>query len=292
MNEPNIVILAGGISSRMKKSSPELDGIETELLQQARMKPKAMLGVGAQSRPFLDYLLYSVQQAGYRDLVIVISDRDTAIRTYYEDQGGETNFPSLSFSYAVQKIPHGRTKPLGTADALETALLAKPEWRGKQFTVCNSDNLYSVSVLQTLLMCTDYNALIDYDRSALNFDEHRIAGFAIIKHDESCYLTDIIEKPSREELQSAIGSGRRIGVSMNIFRFSYDSIFPILARVPFHPVRNEKELPEAVRMLAVEEPGSMRTIPVAEHVLDLTSQSDIPLVQAYLHQEFPDFFRT
>jgi glucose-1-phosphate adenylyltransferase len=76
---------------------------------------------------------------------------------------------------------------------------------------------------------------------------------------------------------------------MNIFRFSYDRILPYLESVPLHPVRHEKELPAAVKMMIAEYPRSVFALPLAEHVIDLTSQSDIPTVKEYLAKEFPEF---
>ena len=42
----------------------------------------------------------------------------------------------------------GRVKPSGTADALFQALFQFKELRSKDFCVCNSDNLYSVSAFE------------------------------------------------------------------------------------------------------------------------------------------------
>src|SRR5258708_15375713 len=141
----NIVVLAGGISSRMKQHSPNL--LDADLKKDAETKSKAMIGVGEGKRPFLDYLLRNIFRAGYDDAVIVVNDRDTMIREYYLTSGATGKkkwFEGLKISFAVQTIPPQRNKPLGTADALLEALLSKPEWKGKNFTVCNSDNLYSV----------------------------------------------------------------------------------------------------------------------------------------------------
>lgn len=289
MSSPNVVILAGGISSRMKKELQYSSDCDTTLKQEVVRKSKAMLGVGSQARPFLDYVLYNIAQAGYRNVVIVVGERDPSIREYYEQSGGDKQFPLLSFSYAVQPIPDGRTKPLGTADALLYALKAAPSWKGQSFVVCNSDNLYSVGALQALLEDSHTNAMIDYDRSALCFEQQRIEQFSVIKKDAEGYLVDIIEKPSVDLIASVADANGRIGVSMNIFKFSYDMIFPFLEAVPLHPTRQEKELPQAVTMMVAKYPKSMWTIPFSEHVIDLTSQSDIPFVKEYLQKNFSEF---
>ena len=283
---PNVVILAGGVSSRMKKESNALS-LDPLLLQDAQEKSKAMIGVGDNKRPFLDYLLYNIEQAGYRNVVIVVGERDDSIRKYYETGDGAKLFPSLDISYAVQKIPTRRQKPLGTADALLEALKAMTAWKRQKLTVCNSDNLYSVNALQLLLEDRHDNAMIDYDRSALKFGQERITQFAVIKKDADGFLEDVIEKPSAEEITSASDRSGRIGVSMNFFRLSYDTIYPFLEKVPLHPHRQEKELPIAVKMMINRYPRSMFTIPLSEHVPDLTNPADILEVKAYLEREFP-----
>ncbi|HEV8538946.1 MAG TPA: sugar phosphate nucleotidyltransferase [Bacteroidota bacterium] len=284
--EPNIVILAGGISSRMKQQASASSTLDASLRKDAQEKSKAMIGVGDDSRPFLDYLLYNMERAGYEDVVIVVGERDDSIRRRYEGDEGEHLSRSMKISYAVQKIPAGRTKPLGTADALLEALEANPGWKGRKLTVCNSDNLYSITSLRLLRMDSHDNAMIDYDRSALIFNQERITQFAVIKKDARGFLQDIIEKPSEDDITLATDSSGRIGVSMNFFRFSYDAIYPFLVSIPLHPVRQEKELPLAVKMMVERYPGSMFTIPLSEHVPDLTTQSDILEVRSYLAKEF------
>ncbi len=288
---PNIIILAGGISSRMKKTTPAVAQLDPALRRDAEEKSKAMIGVGENARPFLDYLLQNIAVAGYRNVVIVIGEKDDSIRTYYEEGDGEKRFPSLKFSYAVQPIPSGRQKPLGTADALWHALESMPAWRGESFTVCNSDNLYSQTALGLMLADAHANAMIDYDRAALQFVHERIAQFAVIEKDAEGFLTDIIEKPSPGEMARVAGSNGRIGVSMNIFRLAYDRILPCLEAVPLHPVRREKELPAAVKMLVGHNPQAVFTISRSEHVPDLTTPSDILPVKEYLHERFPNYDR-
>lgn len=281
MHEPNIVILAGGISSRMKRSAA--GATDETLRNQATGKPKSMISVGAGQRPFLDYLLYNVQSAGYRDVVLVIGGSDTRMREYYDQKNKPGILKELGIRFAVQKIPPGRSKPLGTADALLCALESRPDWKAQHLTVCNSDNLYSIGALRFLLEHSVPNALIKYDFKALQFPPERIHQFAVIRTDADDCLTDIIEKPSEEQLKSVGGNP---GVSMNIFRFSYDDILPFLNSVPLHPERGEKELPEAVRMMAKARPRSVRTYDRAEFVPDLTTVDDIPAVQRFIRENF------
>ena len=286
MDENNLVILAGGISSRMKKPISESVSIDKNLLNEANHKSKSMIGIGAKSRPFLDYLLYNAKQCGYKEIVIVISENDNSIREHYGLKDSGNNYFGLSISYAVQKIPSNRIKPLGTADALYQALLSREDWIGKRFTVCNSDNLYSKQALKMMLDTDHLNAMIDYDRNSLKFDLERIGKFAVTIKNKNGFLIDIIEKPGNEIMDSIAKESGYIGVSMNLFRFSYDMIFPFLEIVPLHPLRNEKEVTTAIKMMIDEYPESLYTYYLSEHVPDLTNKEDILQVKKYLEEEF------
>ena len=277
--DPNIAILAGGVSSRMRQSVSRQNDLNPRLRSDAERKPKAMIGIGRHARPFLDYLLDNIARAGYRNVAIVIGDGGDVIRNYCENPRGGGQFPDLRFSFATQTISPGWEKPAGTADALLQALNTMQSWQHRKFTVCNSDNLYSEHVLRMILEDSHRNAMIDYDRSALRFDQERISQFAIVQRDSDGFLLDILEKPSSKNIAENRG---RIGVSMNIFRFSYDDIYPVLNEIPFHPVRGEKELPNAVRMLVERIPHSVYAIPIAEHVPDLTSVADVLSVADHL----------
>ncbi len=286
MSDGRLVILAAGISSRMKKSAvPQMIADKT-LIDDADYKAKSMIGVGKDHRPFLDYLLYNARQTGYKDVLIIVGEKDDSIRKYYGQKDRDNEFHGLKISYATQWIPTGKEKPIGTADALYQGLKYRSDWSGLQFTVCNSDDLYSEKALKLMLQNDFKNAIIDYDRRALQFEWNRIEKFAVTIKDEEGFLTNIIEKPSEDQIRAAEGKNGFIGVSMNIFRLKYDMIYPFLEKVPFHPVRNEKELPEAVTMMAAAHPKSVFAFPFAEHVPDLTDKNDILPVKKYLETHF------
>jgi NDP-sugar pyrophosphorylase family protein len=289
--EPNLVILAGGISSRMRKSQATHSSVNPKLIEEAENKSKAMISVGENGRPFMDYLLYNVREAGYKDIVIVIGERDDHLKQYYGSADYRNDFHGLSISYAIQKIPRGRVKPLGTADALLCGLKSRPDWNGTKLTVCNSDNLYSVEAFRLLLNSPHLSAMIDYDRDALQFEKSRVEHFAVIQKDSDGWLTNIVEKPSRDILARMTGPDGRVGVSMNIFRFTYDEVLPFLNLTPLHPVRQEMEIPAAIMLMLEHEQDKrvMMTYPFAEVVPDLTSKDDIAKVQEYLRRTYPNF---
>lgn len=283
---PTLVVLAGGVSSRMRM--PSAERLPSPLAEAAHTKPKAMLPVGRNGRPFLDYLLLNIQRAGYRHVVIVVGEHDQSIERYYRAEGGTQHVPGLRLSFVPQRVPHGRVTPLGTADALLQAFRAFPEWRSESVTVCNSDNLYLPASLRLVLEDNHVHAVIAYDRAALRFSDERIARFSALVCDKDGFLTDIIEKPTTQELERARRTNGGISVSMNLWRFTYDHLLPYLEAVSLHPSRHEKELPTAVRMLVTDHPQAVHAIRVAEHVLDLTSQDDISVVQQFVRKEYPE----
>jgi ADP-glucose pyrophosphorylase len=284
MHEPNLMILAAGMSSRMKKAASA--ALDPALQRDADAKAKAMIGVGPGGRPFLDYLLYNAWLAGYRDIVIVVGDQNDAVRQHYGALDRGNIYHGLTISYAVQRIPAGRTKPLGTADAVLQGLLARPDWAGGQFTVCNSDNLYSVRALTELREAVSPCSVIDYDRNTLAFPADRTEAFAVLQKGADGSLIDIIEKPSAADIARCSGANGRVGVSMNIWRFRSSLILPALEDTPLHPDRSEKELPSAVMLMLRRNPGCLTAFPLAEHVPDMTMRDDLLAVRRYLDEHF------
>jgi NDP-sugar pyrophosphorylase family protein len=282
-----LVILAGGISSRMKRAAASTT-LDAQHQYEADHLPKSMISIGNSKRPFLDYLLYNARSAGYTDIVIVIGRNDDSIRAYYGPLEKKNSFHGLSISYAMQSIPEGRTKPLGTADALLQGLLSVPEWSGKYFTVCNSDNLYSVAALSALLNVSENSSMSDYDSEALGIASNRVNQFAVTKKDAEGNLLSIIEKPSESEMKECRNVAGKLGVSMNMFRLPYDKAVSVLREVPLHPVRLEKELPAAVIMMIERYHEKVRAVECAEPVPDLTSKDDIGPVSEMLLRSFPE----
>jgi len=281
-----LVILAGGASSRMKQSVTSA-GLDTRLMFDADRHTKSMIRLGAEGRPFLDYLLYNARSAGCTDIVLVVSEQDMTMRSHFGGEDKGNMYHGLSISYAVQRIPPGRAKPMGTADALLQALHAMPAWSGSGFTVCNSDNLYSSRAFAAMGNVGATGGLIDYDRDALGLAPERTAQFAVIGKSAEGWLETIIERPTDEDVARCRSANGRVGVSMNLYRFRYDMILPFLESVPEHPMRREKELPEAVRLMVEAHPDEMRVVEFAEPVPDLTSKDDIVRMQEILAASFP-----
>jgi glucose-1-phosphate adenylyltransferase len=283
----NLIILAGGASSRMK-SNTQAKGLNSKAIEQANTRSKGLIEVGPNNLPFLHYLLQNAKTAGYNNIFIVIGETDTLFQEVYGKSLKNNAFHGLSISFAHQYIPKGRNKPLGTADAVYQTLIQYPELQNAQFTVCNSDNLYSTHVLGALRRSSAINALIGYDRDSLDFPVERIARFALMKFDDSYNLIDIIEKPDNKLIRNYMDADGKLRVSMNIFKFNGQQFFPYLENCPLHPVRNEKELPTALMNMIAAFPKSVQVIPISEHVPDLTSKNDIIRVSILLGQTYPN----
>jgi NDP-sugar pyrophosphorylase family protein len=282
----NLIILAGGASSRMKKQV-SLDNLSEEEIAQANERSKGLIGVGPNGRPLLDYLLLNAKKAGYKNIYIIIGEHGDLFKEYYGSENSNNDFNGLTISFATQYIPEGRIKPFGTADALFQAVEQYPELNSQDYTVCNSDNLYSTEALYALRETTSPNAFISYNRDSMEFPLERISRFAIAKLSENNQLLDILEKPTAEVLESYKDAEGKLRVSMNAFKFNGALLNRYLKNCPVHPERDEKELPTVLLNTLKEHPDTTLGIPFSEHVPDLTAKEDIAEVKAYLKKHYP-----
>lgn len=260
------VLLARGLGSRMRHDD---DGTSLTERQRdaAAAGAKGMMPVGAQTRPFLDYVLSALADAGCTSVCFVVAPDHTAIRDYYNGPGRPER---LKIDYAIQPI----------ADGTARAVMCAQPFAGRDpFLVLNSDNLYSVRVLRGLVDL-DGPGLPAYQRDTLiqdsGFPSDRVTGFAAIEIDRDGYLTRIVEKPGGAYYEAA---GPRALISMNVWRFDA-RIFDACRDVAISS-RGEYELPEAVA-LAIARGVTFRAIPAGGAVLDLSRRSDVALVSERL----------
>ena len=285
-----LLILAGGMASRMKKAlAEENSNLDPKLVAQANAVTKGMIQVGKNGKTLIDYQLYNAHLAGIEEVMLLLHPTDTVSQEYCESLMAKDATWGMKIVFARQQIAADREKPAGTADAVYQALSQHADWQKGRVIVCNSDNLYSVNALKTLWASEVPQALISYHRDSLLYPEERISAFALIRTDEEGYLLEIIEKPTKEQADELMAKQGRLGVSMNVFVFEASTFLPYLAKTPFHPVRNEKELPTSVVMFGEGEGKGFFAIPLAENVPDLTSKEDILVMQKYLEETYGDF---
>lgn len=273
--DKKLIIMAGGASSRMKRSL-ETSELTPQTKKIASSAHKSLIPLGSKQKPLLFHLIQNAVNAGFKEVYIITSPENEAFRECVGSASKNNLFAGALVHYAIQYLPQGRNKPLGTADAVQQAMEQHPELKNESFTICNGDNLYSVHAFALLLAPRDTpHALISYNRSSLNYSSARMSSFAIIDISEEGLLENIIEKPDPETLKDYEETSDYIGVSMNIFSFKGALLFPYLKNCPIHLERNEKELPEAVRIMMEEPKNKIRCFKVSEHILDLTSAEDL-----------------
>lgn len=265
------VLLARGLGSRMKAGHDE--ALTPAQAAAAAAGAKGMMPVGPGiNRPFLDYVLSALADAGGTDVCFIVAPDHAAIRAYYDGAGQPSR---LRLHYAIQEIADG------TARAVQAA---REFAGGDPFLVLNSDNLYPAPVLRSLIDL-DGPGLPAYRRDALivdsGFPADRVAAFAAIEVDAAGLLTRIVEKPGQAYYDAA---GPDALISMNVWRFDR-RIFDACRDVPLS-ARGEYELPEAVG-LAVSRGVPFRAVPASGAVLDLSRQSDVTMVSARLAGQDP-----
>ena len=257
----------------MKKDIDGLSALDPKLIEQANTLPKSMIGLGRGGRPFLDYVLHNAAQAGVKEVILMLNPKDTVSQPHYEKLMQEGKSWGLVFSFGRQYMAEGRTKPMGTSDAIEQALAQFPAWKNSRFIVCNGDNFYPSKAFKLLLETEYPNAMLDWD--TVGYTVERIRNCAVVKKDEEGFLVDLIEKPNEEEWTIITNTMARIGISWNIFSFTGSDLLPFLEKTPLHPVRNEKEIPVTVKRWASEKPKSIFAIQISDIIPDLNSKQDI-----------------
>ena len=273
-----IVVLAAGMSSRMKKSTDSSIGLTKA--DEANKKSKSLITFG--NKPFIYFLLENIVDAGFQNVIMVVGQD-------YEDFKNEMdkflNISKINIEYAIQSIPENRVKPFGTADAVYQTMDQIVKLKNQSFCVCNSDNLYSTKSLKLIRENSYDNAVLAYDRDSLNFPKDRVSSFSILMTNSEFNLVNFIEKPTQEQVEQNLDDNGKIRVSMNIFKFDGSQAFEFIKSCPVNPLRNEKELPSAIVNMISHDSLYMKGIPIAEHVPDLTSKSDIQIIQKLIESK-------
>ena len=251
-----VVVLARGLGRRMQEAdgAAELDEAQRRA---AEAGVKALLPING--RPFLDFVLSGLADAGLTRVLLVVAPDHEAFRRYYRVEHPPQR---LRIDFAVQQLARG------TADAV----LAAEEWCGRDaFLTINADNLYPPGVLGHLAALSEPGLPVftrdDLVRTS-NIPPERVQAFALVEIDQEGYLTAIAEKPSRERMERA---GVSAPVSMNCWWF--DSGIFAFCRSVAKSARGEFELPEAVG-LAVDHGVRFSTIAARGPVLDLSRRAD------------------
>lgn len=261
-------VLARGLGTRMR-SADDSAALTAAQRRAADAGMKAMMPVAG--RPFLDFVLSALADAGIRHAALVVAPDHAAVREHYDRMPPQR----LSIEYLVQ------AEPRGTADAV----LAIEAWTGDDpFLVVNGDNLYPVQALRELAALAE-PGLAGFDADDLvrssNIEPARLRAFATADTDGGSYLARIVEKPSDAD---APAPDRPRLISMNCWRFDA-RIFDACRDVAPSP-RGELELPSAVT-LALARGVPFRVVPARGPVLDLSQRADAAEVARRLAATMP-----
>lgn len=274
MSTNRAVILARGLGTRLRAADEAAHLSDAQRrVADAGLKPLMPIN----GRPFLDYLLSALADAGLPRIALVVAPDHEALQRRYVEEAPPSR---VAIDFVVQ--PDAR----GTADAVVNV----ERWTsGEPFLVMNADNLYPVRALRDLA-ALDEAGLPGFDAEALvhssNIPAERIAAFAFVDVDEEGYVTSIVEKPgdSASERVGKPGGAIAPRISMNVWRFD-QRIFDACRRVP-KSARGEFELPEAVG-LAAARGVRFRVIPAHGPVLDLSRRADATELERRLREIEP-----
>lgn len=257
MQNDKAVILARGLGTRMRRHSDDAAlSLEQESVAQTGLK--ALIPVG---RPFLDYVLSCLADAGYNRVCLVVAPDHDALRDYY---GRQVRPRRLEIEFAVQP------EPRGTADAVAAAEAFAAD---EPFLMINSDDYYPLEALAGL-RAQRGAAVALFEQEAMltgsKIAPDRVRQFSVGRIDGHGLLEQIIEKPDEATLATM---PRPLWVSMNCWRFT-PAIFEACRRIVPSP-RGELEVTDAVQF-AIDRLGvAFSVLKVRAAVLDMTSREDI-----------------
>lgn len=256
------VILARGLGTRMRRSDPAVSLGEAQEAA-ADLGMKGMIPIG---RPFMDFLLSSLADAGYTRVCLVIGPEHKAVVTHYTVASPPSR---ITLEFATQE------KPIGTADAV---LAAEDFCADEPFIVLNSDNYYPVEALAQL-RSTRPPAIIGFARSALIADGNvlpeRVTRFGALSIDADGDLISIVPRPGE-----TFDPATEVYASMNCWLFD-KRIFEACRRVTMSP-RNELELPRAVQLAIDTMAMKFSVVRVHAPVLDMSTRGDVASVEEKL----------
>lgn len=237
-----------------------MDASATLSDDQARAADSGVKGMIPIGRPFMDYLLSSLADAGFTEVCLVTGPEHEVVRGYFDGLSAKR----LQIVHALQP------EPRGTADAVAAAeSFAGPD----NFLVLNSDNFYPLAALRSARQL-EGPGLVAFSADVMvlvaGVPAERVASFPRVETGPDGNLV---------RLAPADGADRGY-VSMNCWRFG-PTIFPACYGISPSP-RGELELPDAVSYSMTRLGQRYHVVLSDEPVLDLSSRADIARVTRQL----------
>jgi bifunctional N-acetylglucosamine-1-phosphate-uridyltransferase/glucosamine-1-phosphate-acetyltransferase GlmU-like protein len=267
---PTVVVLAAGSGSRF-------GGL------------KQLAEVGADGAAIMDISVRRAAVTGFDRAVLVIAP---GMEARVRDHLAAVGEPSIRVDLAVQQLVPGRTRPLGTADAV---LAARAAVDGS-FVVVNGDDVYPERAFALLAGhlaggSEDEHALVAF-RVAQTLRGDRPVSRAILEADESGALVAIregtvVSSPDGRRFETANGSQPitdDVCVSMNMWGFR-PSIFEPLADAVARFVAEDRDgeawLPDVVQS-QVDAGATVRVLVCEERCFGVTHEADLAAVRSAL----------
>jgi len=209
--------------------------------------PKVLIEING--KPFLYYILKSLQRAGYDDFGLIVGYKKEMVADFLKGY----NFKAALIEQKEQ---------LGTAHALKQA---EEFVDGEDFIALGGDNIWSVNDLKKFNINDDLNYI-----SGLKVENPEKYGVLVVKDDR---LVRIYEKP-KEFVGNLINTG--------LYKFTPE-IFEAIEKIGLSP-RGEYELTDAITLLAGQ--GKVKVIKVEDFWKDLGRLDDIPGVEIFMKKHW------
>ena len=229
-------------------------GKGTRMLELAKDRPKHLIDV--LDKPFIYYVLKNLQNAGFKEMILVIGNHADKMREFTAGAGKEFNL------ILVDQFETMGTAKYGTA----IPVLAAQEAVGNEPFICiYGDNLYSLRDLQAMRKLNDEFNYV----SLLHVPNPEKYGVPIMNND---MVTDFVEKP-KEFISN--------WVSIGCYKFTPE-VFIEAAKVG-KSERGEYELTDAIAVLAKQ--GKVKARKMLDYWMDFGNPDDIKKVGDFLQAQ-------
>ena len=273
MNNIPLIIMAAGMSSRMKNSNDN-SNLSKDQIFQANNRAKGFIEINEKNETLIYHIINNSLTVGIKYFYVILSEDSIELQNYLKEIEKKL---SVIIRFAFQDY-YGNSKPMGTADAIFQAMNQFPILKSSRFIVCNSDNLYSKKAIKTLKLESTHNSMIAYNSACLDFNEEKISSFSILEIKNN-FLYKIIEKPPINLIKDI---SEEKFISMNIFSFFGDQVYDYLRNCKINKDRGEKEIATAIQNMINDRNESIKVFKICEHVPDLTHKDDIKLLNNLL----------
>lgn len=209
--------------------------------------PKVLVKVA--EKPFLYYIIKSLQKAGYTNLCLIVGYKSEKIEDFLK-------------KYKIKATLIQQKEQKGTGDAV---MHAKPFVGKENFIVLGGDNLWSAEDLKSMNKQDDYTYI-----SGIEVQNPEKYGVLI---EEKGFLKEIKEKP-KENYGNLINTG--------LYKFTPE-IFEALTQIKLSP-RAEYELTDAITLLARHK--KVKLIKIKDFWKDLGTIQDIEPMNAFLKKRW------